>query len=459
MKYNGTTVPNYRDDTYNKDEVHRKTSEELYDTAFNEDQQKVLDNFEPSGGGSLPDVTSDDNGDILTVIDGEWGKAEPGFKCVEARTVVLNETVTTVASTGGYNAPINPSQPITGDSIFVTLDGTEYELPQAQFGYGEFSGMAPVFTTYPCFVSAFNTFDTPAAGTYSVKIELPSESVETSECFEKAVEKVVPPLKYVKDYIPDDGGVVENFVVGASVKYVDTTYTAIDATANKASGILSHAEGGGMIFYDEAPPTYAYTTASGNSSHAEGLGTTASGEASHAEGELATASGKMSHAEGYHTTASGDNAHAEGYETMASGDNAHAEGNIATASGNNSHAEGNIATASGQFSHAEGQNTTASGRISHAEGASTTASGNHAHAQNENTIAQGKDQTAIGKFNVAQGTNNSIATTDYAFIIGNGTDASHRSNAFAIKWDGTFVFANGTEITPAQFASLLALLN
>jgi hypothetical protein len=62
---------------------------------------------------------------------------------------------------------------------------------------------------------------------------------------------------------------------------------------------------------------------------------------------------------------------------------------------------------------------------------------------------------------VAQGSTTSYEDSDYVFIIGNGTSSKAgtvRSNAFAMKWDGTFVFANGTEITPAQFASLLALL-
>lgn len=30
-----------------------------------------------SGGASLPSVTSNDNGDVLTVVEGAWGKAEP----------------------------------------------------------------------------------------------------------------------------------------------------------------------------------------------------------------------------------------------------------------------------------------------------------------------------------------------------------------------------------------------
>lgn len=131
------------------------------------------------------------------------------------------------------------------------------------------------------------------------------------------------------------------------------------------------------------------------------------------------------------------------------------------ASGQNSHAEGYHTSATGTDSHAEGSSTTASGASSHAGGTGSVASGSAATAIGSGAKAAGRSQTVIGEYNVEQGSPNSRATTDYAFIIGNGTDntPANRSNAFGIKWDGTFVFANGTEISPAQFASLKALLN
>ena len=156
--------------------------------------------------------------------------------------------------------------------------------------------------------------------------------------------------------------------------------------------------------------------------------------------------------------ASGWNAYAEGGGNTASGTCAHSEGAGTRATGDQSHSEGGGTLASGSQAHAEGASTTASGDNSHAEGLSTTASGALSHAGGCGTIAARKSQYVIGEYNVADtegedGTNRG----EYVLIVGNG-DYNNRSNAFAIKWDGTMVFANGTEITPAQFAALLALL-
>lgn len=72
------------------------------------------------------------------------------------------------------------------------------------------------------------------------------------------------------------------------------------------------------------------------------------------------------------------------------------------------------------------------GRASHVEGLGTVAKADYQHVQ--------------GKYNVAD------ANGDYAYIIGNGTADDERSNAFAVKWDGTIVvWNNGTpvELSPA----------
>ena len=154
---------------------------------------------------------------------------------------------------------------------------------------------------------------------------------------------------------------------------------------------------------------------------AEGKGTTATGNYAHAEGRGCTASNDCTHAEGNGTTANAANAHAEGGGTTASSPQAHAEGASTTASGGNSHAEGGGTTASGDQSHAEGGMTVASGVNSHAEGFSTTAASKSQHVQ--------------GEYNTLDSANPGQRST-YADIVGNGTDADNRSNAFALTWTG-----------------------
>lgn len=243
--------------------------------------------------------------------------------------------------------------------------------------------------------------------------------------------------------------------------------------STKASGNYSHAEGGG-------------TTATGYCSHTEGEGTTASGKDSHSEGYLTTALGQYSHAEGYSlnkqssvisitssttndsiisawnskkfslakgnyshvegsdclalgtdshagghgTKAVGDYSYTEGQSSVASGLYSHAEGTSTTASGSYSHAEGGGTTASETGSHAEGSGTKASGSYSHAEGGGTTASGSCSHAEGNSTKASSNNQHVQGKYNIED------TEGAYAFIIGNGTSDTERSNAFAIDWEG-----------------------
>lgn len=247
------------------------------------------------------------------------------------------------------------------------------------------------------------------------------------------------------------------------------TYSTTFGTNNKATEYATLAQG----YYSEANAQYAhaeggYTKAYGTSSHTEGYQTTTVGSYTHAEGYMTTAGGEVdtgfgpiidktnssyvsnsyAHSEGYQTAAIGKGAHSEGNLTKAKGNFSHVEGVGSTADGDFGHSEGNYSSANGRDSHAEGLQTIASGESSHAENSWTTASGlgSHAegnytvasaqssHAGGEHTIASQKAQTVIGKYNVED-------TDDvYAFIIGNGDEVNNkenRSNAFAIRWDGT----------------------
>ena len=94
----------------------------------------------------------------------------------------------------------------------------------------------------------------------------------------------------------------------------------------------------------------------------------------------------------------------------------HQEGGNNQANGTYSHAEGDFTQAIGNYSHAEGQETIASGSYSHAEGYQTIASANHQHVQ--------------GQFNAT-------SSVPAAFIVGNGTDNSNRSN---------LIYAAGNEV-------------
>ena len=172
--------------------------------------------------------------------------------------------------------------------------------------------------------------------------------------------------------------------------------------------------------------------------------------------------GNYSVVEGEENEASYYCAHAEGYETEASDTASHAEGSLTKASNVYSHAEGIFTTASGGASHSEGDTTTASGMNAHAEGGNTVASGWNSHAAGHGTIAQRAHQTVVGEYNVADtGGSDALDRGTYAFIVGNGTSDSARSNGFTVDWNGTGRFEGsviakdytGTKRMPASSAS------
>ena len=429
-------------------------------TPYNSNVNVVKGMLGSSGDSGLPEVTNEDNGDILTVIDGEWAKTEPGYKCtIEENTVTyFNGSLTTSLFEDFYGAQFTPTQPIDGDSITVTVNGTEYELPKAivsvGIGYGEFDENSnPIFTNYPYAAGIADEgtyFFTSSADTYTVKIEkdITNVEVQTSECFNKArgyecfetrltayTGSVTTGAVSGKDYC-SSGSLYFNITNNKiAVTFEGTEYILPDAVNSGAS------YGYGEFNYSTTDPIFTtYPCAIDYSDDAYLLLTPSAGTYSIKVENIADvveasdcfenavkwfglknvadrpnsaiiannlvsneASGSCSYAEGSYTKATNDNAHAEGSTTKAEGRSSHAEGNITTASGNSSHAEGDNTTASGLYSHAEGSRTTASGLSSHAEGSNTTASGSESHAEGSSTTASGDESHAEGSVTTASG--------------------------------------------------------
>ena len=161
----------------------------------------------------------------------------------------------------------------------------------------------------------------------------------------------------------------------------------------------------------------------GNYSVAMGYNVSASTQSSVALGQGSTASGSYAVAIGYGNTAGATNSTALGYNTTASG-------NVSTAFGDGTFATGNRATTFG------GGTTTAYGSYSFAAGYHSYASGTYSATFGLYTDAEAYASVAIGAYNTITGSHTTWVPTDPLFQIGNGTDDTHRSDAFVVDKSG-----------------------
>ena len=249
--------------------------------------------------------------------------------------------------------------------------------------------------------------------------------------------------------IVKDSGISPNDLVGkfdsTSVKYgeiFNSYYTGSNKDSNnlgnnRATGLRSHAEGGGTT----AIGGYAHaegreTIASGLHSHAEGYRTIAKGNSSHAEGQSTVALGNSSHAEGTNTQANGVNSHTEGEQTTAGGKGSHAEGGNTKAIGQYSHSEGLETTAEGFEGHAEGYQTKANGMVSHAEGWNTEANGDRSHTEGEQTTTTNLWEHAQGLMNVSNTGASMSQKTLHSVGMGMAREPYTNRNAHEIMCNG-----------------------
>lgn len=274
-----------------------------------------------------------------------------------------------------------------------------------------------------------------------------------------------------------------------------------DYENNLAAGLYSHAEG------------YS-TLAGGEKSHAEGSSTRAYGVSSHAEGSGTIAYGSDAHSEGTNTKAGGEASHAEGYNTKTATEfgflmtnyevvdfDEDEQGNhlcevritlsdltdfkrnatlifdtdsdldtVQASSISIDYPKKAIRMA-GQGSDATIMNNVVFEDLSrrfiymlnqpsigpvprngapyaHAEGYETQALGEASHAGGLGTIASAEAQTAIGKYNAED--------ADALFIVGNGTDYGHRSNAFTVDKDGNVKVSGSLQAEVADFNNTVA---
>ena len=197
------------------------------------------------------------------------------------------------------------------------------------------------------------------------------------------------------------------------------------------------------------------TSNGGLRSSAIGAWSNAAADYSFASGRSTTASGYGSTVFGRNSTSSGDYSTAMGYNTNASGVYSTAMGYQSTASGNYSKAIGYESTASGTRSFAGGLQTVASGGGSFAFHSGTTASGTNSTALGRVTVASDYASVVIGQYNSSGSSAtsaDSFSTSAPAFVIGNGTDSSNKSDAFKVMFNGDTTV--GGDITISSDARL-----
>lgn len=249
------------------------------------------------------------------------------------------------------------------------------------------------------------------------------------------------------DYIYDNKGTIT--AINGNVVTVDNYQP--DENADKYFRVVSKPTCGTTDFGINAFAEGEECMAVGDNSHASGLKTRAEGRYSHTEGRE-TVAHSVAHAEGVKCEARGYASHAEGEETLASKPQAHAEGVKTQANGQASHAEGMYGKANGKAARVSGYGCKANGDYSEASGVNTEANGEHSRASGYGCKANGKGSCAVGRYTTANGEYSNVRgklnevdnDNKYAEIVGNG-DASKRSNAYTLDWNGNARYSGEVE--------------
>lgn len=124
-----------------------------------------------------------------------------------------------------------------------------------------------------------------------------------------------------------------------------------------------------------------------------------------------------------------------GRDNESSANYSSANGRDNKVSGENSHAGGSNNTVSGKDSYAGGKNNIVSGDKSSVEGSYNEVYGFSSHGEGIGTITSGNAQHVQGKYNTED------IYSQYAHIVGGGTDYDDRKNIHTLDWQGNAVYA------------------
>lgn len=191
-----------------------------------------------------------------------------------------------------------------------------------------------------------------------------------------------------------------------------------------ASGAASFAANFKTLAYQHYSAAFNCGTKAGYAAFSTGINTWAKGAASFTAGQGSQATEEDS-------VAMGQASYAKAYAAFAMGISALSIGRCAATLGYHSTASGDYATAFGYWTKAFGFASFAANYAQALE--------KYSAALGNGTIANRPDQFVAGRFNDT----NSTAL----FVIGNGTDSNHRSNAFEAFEDGT-IKIGGTKSDP-----------
>jgi len=181
--------------------------------------------------------------------------------------------------------------------------------------------------------------------------------------------------------------------------------------------------------------------ASSNYNTAIGYRVKASGSLSLATGHTTEASGVAATSMGYETKSTGVTSSSFGFRTTASGDYSIAMGLRSVAEGDGSFAAGQDSKAIGSHSAAFG-GTNAIGINSLSSGSNSEARGGNSAAFGESTISEAPAQFTVGTYNIESGVSSSGSGPESKlFVVGNGSFASERKDAFVITRNGNAALA------------------